>query len=123
MNAFSGSVRIVKSKSDSLNISEEGEQYVIWAKRGTIVRQYWVDKNDYFVRKYAYYDKKGATLFQVEFSNFSQYLNSWYAKRIEVRRPKQGEYFKLELDKVSLGMSNLSFFVNIPSGTKRINWK
>jgi outer membrane lipoprotein-sorting protein len=123
MNAFTGTVRIVKSKSDSLNISEEGDQYVIWAKRGTIVRKYWVDKSYYYVRKYAYYDKKGLTLIQLEFSNFTPTADSWYAKRIEVRRPKQGEYFKLELESVSLNVSNLSFYVSIPSGTRRINWK
>jgi hypothetical protein len=123
MNAFTGTVRIVKSKSDSLSISEEGSQYVIWAKRGTIVRRYWVDKNTYSVTKYAYFDKNGITLFQVEFSNFSTYSDASYAKRIEVRRPKQGEYFKLELESVSLNVSNLSFYVSIPSGTRRINWK
>jgi outer membrane lipoprotein-sorting protein len=123
LNAFTGTVRILKSKSDSLNISEEGEQYVIWAKRGNIIRKYWVDKDLYVVRKYAYYGKSGSTLISLEFSNFTSYGDAFYAKRIEVRRPKQGEYFKLELEQVSLGLTNLSFWVNIPSGTRRINWK
>lgn len=123
MNAFTGTVRILKSKKDSLNISEEGEQYVIWAKRGNIVRKYWIDKSLYVVRKYVYYGKSGSTLISLEFSNFTSYGDAFYAKRIEVRRPKQGEYFKVELEQVTLGLSNLSFWVNIPSGTRRINWK
>src|SRR5206468_7134619 len=109
MNAFTGTVRIVKSKSDSLNLFEEGNQYVVWAKRGTITRKYWVDKTNYYVTKYAYYDKSGVTLDQIEYSNFIPHLDGFYAKTIEVRRPKQAEYFKLELEQVSLNVSNLSF--------------
>lgn len=123
MNAFSGTVRILKSKNDSMNIFEEGVQQVIWLKRGTIVRKYWVDKNDFFVRKYAYFNKKGETLLQIEFSNFSSYSGAWYANKVEVRRPKQGEYFRLDLERVNLNVDNLNFYVSIPEGTRRVVWK
>jgi outer membrane lipoprotein-sorting protein len=122
LNAFSGTVRIPKAKRDSLWMSEEGNQNVISLKRGTITRTYWVDKDKFSVYKYAYYDKRGQTLIQFEFSNFVPAGDGYYAKTIEVRRPRKGEYFKLKMESVSLNQSYLDFKVDVPSDAKRKNW-
>lgn len=122
LNVFSGTVRIPKGKSDSLSISEEGSNYVVQLVRGTITRRYWVDKTYYSVFKYAYYGKTGSTLIQFEFSNFVNVGESSYAKKVEVRRPKQGEYFKLEFETVNLNQSYISFKVDYPSDVTRKNW-
>jgi hypothetical protein len=123
INAFSGTVHIAKGKSDILSMDEEGSQYVISLKRGSILRKYWVDKGNYSVYKYAYFGKSGSTLIQFEFSNFSSIGESYYAKKIEVRRPKQGEYFSINLDNVSLNQSGISFQVNYPSDVIVKRWK
>jgi len=123
INAFSGTVRIAKAKTDELSMEEQGGQYVISLKRGTITRKYWVDKNNYSVYKYAYFGKSGATLIQFEFSNFASLGESYYAKKIEIRRPKQGEYFSITLDNVSLNQSNISFTVDYPSDVIIKRWK
>src|SRR5205085_4341825 len=99
-------------KNDILSMEEEGSQYVVSLKRGTITRKYWVDKTNYSVYKYVYFGKSGSTLIQFEFSDFSTIGESSYAKKIEVRRPKQGEYFFIKLDNVSLNQSNISFRVD-----------
>lgn len=123
LNSFTGTVRIPKAKKDSLWLEDETSQYVVAIKRGTITRKYWVDKGNYSVSKYVYYNKKGQTLIQFEFSNFSTYGDAYYAKRIEVRRPLKGEYFKLSLENISLNQSYLNFTVDYPSDVKRKNWK
>jgi hypothetical protein len=123
MNAFTGTVRIPKGKKDSLWLEDETSQYVVALKRGTITRKYWVDKLNYSVSKYAYYNKKGQTLIQFEFSNFTTYGDASYAKRIEVRRPLKGEYFRLSLENVSPNQSYINFTVDYPSDVKRKNWK
>ena len=123
INAFSGTVRIAKGKSDELSMEEESSQYVISLKRGTIVRKYWVDKNNYSVYKYAYFGKAGSTLIQFEFSNFSSIGQSSYAKKVEIRRPKQGEYFSISLDNVNLNQSYISFQVDYPSDVIIKRWK
>lgn len=122
MNAFSGTVRIPKSKTDIMSIEEQGSQYEITMKRGTITRKYWVDKDNYSVYKYAYFDKKMQTLIQFEFSNFVSHGEGYYAKTVEVRRPKKNEYFKLKMESVSLNQSYLDFKVDVPSDAKRKNW-
>lgn len=122
LNAFSGTVRIAKSKSDSLSMTEEGSQYVLSLVRGTITRKFWVDKNNYSVYKYVYYGKSGSILLQIEFSNFTSYGESNYAKKIEIRRPKQGEYFSLSLETVNLNQTNLSFSVSYPNDVKIKKW-
>jgi hypothetical protein len=124
LNGFSGTVRIPKGKKDELTMSEEGNQYVISLKRGTITRRYWVDKDSYSVYKYIYLSKTGQTLISFEFSNFSTHGTGSYAKKIEIRRPKQGEYFKIDLETVSLNQSYLDFKVDYPYGeVKMRTWK
>ena len=123
MNAFTGTVRIPKSKKDSLWLEDETSQYVVALKRGTITRKYWVDKLSYAVTKYVYYSKKGQILIQFEFSGFSTYGDASYAKRIEVRRPLKKEYFRLQFETVSLNQSYVSFTVDYPSDVKRKVWK
>ena len=123
LNAFSGTVRIPKSKTDVLTMTEEGSQYVVALKRGSITRKYWVDKNNYSVFKYIYYGKSGSTLLELDFSNFSTYGESSYAKKIEIRRPKQGEYFNVSLETINLNQSNVSFSVEYPSDVKIKRWK
>jgi outer membrane lipoprotein-sorting protein len=124
LNSFSGTVRIPKGKKDILEMSEEGSQYVISLKRGTITRRYWVDKDNYFVYKYLYMNNKGQTLISFEFSNFSNYGTATYAKKVEIRRPKQGEYFKITMETVNLNQSYLDFKVDYPYGeVKMRTWK
>lgn len=123
LNSFTGTVRIPMAKKDSLWLEEGSSEYVVALKRGTITRKYWVDRLNYSVTKYVYYNKKGQTLIQFEFSNFSSFGDASYAKRIEVRRPLKGEYFKLSLENVSLNQSHINFTVDYPSDVKRKNWK
>ena len=104
-------------------MTEEGSQYVVALKRGSITRKYWVDKNNYSVFKYIYYGKSGSTLLELDFSNFSTYGESSYAKRIEIRRPKQGEYFNVSLETINLNQNNVSFSVDYPSDVKIKRWK
>lgn len=123
LNSFTGTVRIPKSKKDVLSMSEDAGQYIISMKRGNITRRYWIDKSSYTVTKYTYYGKSGSVLIQFEFSNFHTYGNGSYAKTIEIRRPKQGEYFKLKLEEVNLNQQNLYFTITIPSDYQRKVWK
>lgn len=124
LNSFSGTVRIPKGKKDILEMGEEGNQYVLSLKRGTITRRYWVDKDNYFVYKYLYMNSKGQTLISFEFSNFSNYGTATYAKKVEIRRPKQGEYFKITMETVNLNQSYLDFKVDYPYGeVKMRTWK
>lgn len=124
LNSFSGTVRIPKGKKDILEMSEEGSQYVLSLKRGTITRRYWVDKDNYFVYKYLYMNSKGQTLISFEFSNFANYGTATYAKKVEIRRPKQGEYFKITMESVNLNQTYLDFKVDYPYGeVKMRTWK
>ncbi|MGA2668074.1 MAG: DUF4292 domain-containing protein [Ignavibacteria bacterium] len=122
LNVFSGSVHIPKAKTDILSYTEETSQYVVQLVRGTITRKYWVDKTNYSVYKYAYYGKSGSTLIQFEFSNFNNVGDASYAKKVEVRRPKQGEYFALVFETINLGQNNLNFQVNYPSDVVHKTW-
>jgi hypothetical protein len=124
LNSFSGTCRILKGKKDELSISEEAGRWVISLKRGTITRKYWIDRDNYFVYKYIYLNKKGQTLISFEYSNFTSYGTSTYAKKIEIRRPKQSEYFRITLETVNLNQNYLNFKVDYPYGEVKVrNWK
>jgi len=123
LNCFSGAVRIPKSKKDELTMTEEGSQYVISLKRGTITRRYWIDKTSYTVYKYLYLSKSGKTLISFEFSNFSTFGTVSYARKIEIRRPSKGEYFKITTETVNLNQSYLDFHVDYPSDVRIRTWR
>jgi hypothetical protein len=123
LNCFSGAARIPKGKKDQLSMTEEGNQYVISLKRGTITRRYWVDKTSYTVNKYDYLSKTGKTLIAFEFSNFSTYGTVSYAKKVEIRRPSKGEYFKITMETVNLNQSYLDFHVDYPSDVRVRAWR
>jgi len=123
INCFSGTVRIPKGKNDELSMTEEGNQYVLSLKRGTITRKYWVDKDNYTVYKYMYMNKKGQTLISFEFSNFSPSGTSSYARKVEIRRPSKGEYFKITMDDVNLNQGYLDFHVDYPYDARMRVWK
>jgi uncharacterized protein DUF4292 len=123
LNCFSGAARIPKSKKDQLSMTEEGNQYVISLKRGTITRRYWVDKTSYTVNKYDYLSKTGKTLIAFEFSNFSTYGTVSYARKVEIRRPSKGEYFKITMETVNLNQSYLDFHVDYPSDVRVRAWR
>jgi Domain of unknown function (DUF4292) len=124
LNAFSGTVRIPKGKKDILTMADETGSYVLALKRGTITRKYWVNKSDYSVSKYQYLSSKGQTLISFEFSNFSSHGTGSYAKRVEIRRPKQNEYFKITMETVNLNQSYLDFKVDYPYGdVKMRTWR
>jgi hypothetical protein len=123
LNVFTGTVRIPLAKIDSLSIEDANSQYIVALKRGTITRKYWVDKNNYSVFKYAYYGKSGSTLIQFEFSSFYNVGDSYYSKVVEVRRPKQHEYFKLAFDGFNMNQSYINFNVDVPDDAIRKNWK
>jgi len=123
LNSFTGTVRIPRGKSDTLSMSDEGNQYVVALRTGTVTRKYWVDKNNYSVYKYIYVGKSGSTIISFEFSNFSDYGTASYAKKIEIRRPKKQEYFSLTLDNVNLNQTNVSFSVEYPNDVVVKHWK
>jgi hypothetical protein len=123
MNTFTGTVRIPKGRKDSLWLEDETSQYVVALKRGTITRKYWVDKVNYTVMKYVYYNKRGKILIQFEFSNFHLHGDTYYSKRIEIRRPSKREYFRLSLENVSIDQSYINFKVDYPYDVKRRYWK
>lgn len=123
LNVFSGTVRIYKSKKDSLSISEDENQFIISLRRGTVTRKYWVYKDNFLVYKYIYYGKQGNTLIQFDFSNFVSAYESSYAKVVEIRRPKQGEYLCLKFESYHTNQTNLNFYIGIPSDYKRKVWK
>lgn len=123
LSCFSGAARIPKGKKDALSMTEEGNQYVISLKRGTITRRYWVDKTSYIVYKYIYLSKTGKTLISFEFSNFSSSGTGSYAKKVEIRRPSKGEYFKITMEQVNLNQSYLDFHVDYPSDVRIRTWR
>lgn len=127
LNAFSGTMRIVKYVNDVMEISEVGNSNVLkftTTNAAGIVtnRKYFVDKNTYVVNKCEYSNMKGDIISSIYFSNIVSSGDSWHAKTIQASNPKKGEYVTLTLEKFSANQMNLSFYVSIPSGTKKKVW-
>ena len=127
MNAFTGTMRIVKYTGDLLQLSESGNNNVLMlttkSDKGIITnRKYYVDKTSYVVNKCEYTNAKGEVVSSIFFSNIVNSGDGWYAKNIQASNPKKGEYVKLTLEKYSTNQSNLTFYVSIPSDVKKKVW-
>ncbi len=128
LNAFTGTVRIVKYMNDVMELQEVGSQHVLVFKttndKGIVtVRKYYVDKTTYVVNKTEQCNSAGHILSSLFFSNIIKSGDGWYAKKVEASNPKKGEYVKLIIEKYSTNHSNLSFYVSIPSDVKKKVWK
>jgi len=127
MNAFSGTMRLVKYKNDLMQLNELGNNNVITftttSETGIITnRRYYVDKNTYIVNKCEYSNAKGDIISSIYFSNIVNSGDGWYAKTVEASNPKKGEYVKLIMEKYYSNQTNLSFYVSIPSDVKKKVW-
>jgi hypothetical protein len=127
MNAFTGTMRIVKYTNDLMQISESGNNDVITFtttnEKGIITnRRYYVDKTSYVVNKCEYLNAKGDVQSSIFFSNIVNSGDGWYAKNIQASNPKKGEYVKLTIEKYNTNQSNLSFYVSVPSDVKKKVW-
>lgn len=128
LNAFSGTVRIVKYMNDVMDMQESGLNNVLIFKTtneaGVVTtRKYYVDKNTYVVTKSETLNAAGQILSSLFFSNIVKNGDGWYAKTVEASNPKKGEYVKLIMERYSTNQPNLSFFVSIPSDVKKKVWK
>jgi len=128
MNAFTGTMRIVKFKNDVMQLSEIGNNNVIifttTSDKGIITnRRYYVDKNSYMVSKCEYTNLKNEIVSSISLSNIVNSGDGWYAKTVEASNPKKGEYVKLIIEKYITNQMNLSFYVSIPSDVKKKVWK
>lgn len=128
MNAFTGTMRLVKFKNDVMQISEFGNSNVLsfttTSDKGIVtIRKYYVDKTTYIVNKCEYTNVKGAVLSSIYFSNIVNTGDGWYAKNIQASNPKKGEYVTLTLEKYFTNQMNLNFYVLIPSDVKKKVWK
>ncbi|MBS1493351.1 MAG: DUF4292 domain-containing protein [Bacteroidetes bacterium] len=127
MNAFTGTMKIVKFKNDVMALSESGLYYTLifttTSDKGIIInRKYYVDKSTYVVNKCEYTNLKGDIISAINFSNIVSSGDGWHAKTIQASNPKKGEYVTLTFEKYSTNQMNLSFYVSIPSGTKKKVW-
>ncbi|MBS1514622.1 MAG: DUF4292 domain-containing protein [Bacteroidetes bacterium] len=128
MNAFTGTVKIVKFKNDALELQELGGTNVLIFKttddKGIVIqRKYYVDKTTYVVSKVEFCNIAGQVQSSISFSNIVNNGDGWYAKTVDASNPKKGEYVKLIIEKFHTNQPNLSFYVNIPSGVKKKVWK
>ena len=128
MNAFTGTVRIVKYKNDLMELGESGNQNIITFTTKnesgiTTYRKYYIDKSTYIVNKCESYNVKGELVSNIFFSNIVTNGDGWHAKTIEAGNPKKGEYVKLTFESYTVNQTNLNFSVSVPSDAKKKIWK
>ncbi|CAN5549337.1 hypothetical protein BH10BAC5_BH10BAC5_09160 [soil metagenome] len=127
VNAFSGTVRVVRYKGDTASVDESGSQKVLIFKSHTgggskITRKYKIDKTNYTVTNYTISDSKGRTTLSIDFGNLYVSGESWYARQVEIRNPLKGVYVKLRSENYKTNQTGLGFSVFVPSDAKKKVW-
>lgn len=127
MNAFSGTVRVIKYKGDSASIDQSGQQNILIFTTHTplgskYTRKYKIDKSNYSVTNYSIFDSKGKMTLGIDFNSIYTSGDSWYARSVEVRNPLKGVYVKLAFEKFQTNQTGLNFSVFVPSDAKKKKW-
>ncbi len=128
VNAFSGTVRIIRYTGDTASIDESGSQkilsFITHTKGGSkITRKYKIDKSNYSVTNYSIYNDKGVMTLGIDFTNIITSGDFWHARQVEVRNPLKGVYVKIKVETYQTNQNGLGFSVFVPSDAKKKVWK
>lgn len=127
MNAFSGTVRIVRYKGDTATVEQSGSQKILSFISHTgggsrITRKYKINATDYAVTNYVISDSKGRTTLSMDFGSIFISGETSYARQVEVRNPLKGVYVKLKFENYKTNQTGLGFNVFVPSDAKKKVW-
>lgn len=127
VNAFSGTVRVIRYTGDTASVDESGSQkilsFITHTKGGSkITRKYKIDKTNYSVSNYSIYNDKGVMTLGIDFTNIITSGDFWHARQVEVRNPLKGVYVKIKDETYQTNQVGMGFSVFVPSDAKKKVW-
>lgn len=122
MNAFSGKFSFISEGYEDTKISMEENNYVVKLNTGNEIKKYWIDSENYYVRKVGTYDIKGITRIEIVYQNFFERDNIYFPKNISISRPKENQNIWLTYFREEFNNNRLNYKMKIPKSAKQINW-
>jgi len=123
INSFSGKYYFHEDDYLSAEILETQRDYLAILTYDKEIKKFWIDKNNYFVRKLGKYDDKGKTKIEITYDNFYESDGIYFPKNISVIRPEEKQSIWLTYNNEEFNNSNLNFRIKIPKSAKHISWK
>lgn len=122
MNVFSGTVKIAPDANEQVIMEEKGNYYILTLKKPKSTKVYFVEKSSYEVHKFSKYNSKNQVILEVNYSSFTGGAKS-FARRIDIKKPQVYQFVTLKIENYNTSPSSLTFYVDIPSGVRRVKWK
>ena len=124
LNVLTGTVYIPYALTDTLSMYDDNNNYYISINNKEYRRKYFVKKSDYSVSKYEYYTNRNQVEMSLAFGNYTRVGEASYSKLVEVKRPLNGETFRITNTLYQMNQGYLDFNIYVPNDPdiKRIKW-
>lgn len=120
MNVMSNTVYISYNERDSVNKRETDSSIILGISGENVRIEYLINKAFKYVTRYSYFDSENNELLRISFQNYALQSNGFYAKQIEIYKPRRNEYLKIFNTEFNSDVLDLDFEIKIPEDAKRI---
>jgi len=123
INSFSGKYYFHEDDYISSKILETDRDYLAVLTYDNEIKKFWIDKNNFYVRKLGKYDNKGKAKIEITYADFYESKGIFFPKKISVIRPEERQSIWLTYNSEEFNNSNLNFRIRIPKSAKHVSWK
>ncbi|MFZ1321358.1 MAG: DUF4292 domain-containing protein [Ignavibacteria bacterium] len=123
INSFSGKYYFADEKYENVEILETENEYVAVLTDNNEVKKFWIDKENYFVKKLGKYGDKGKVKLEIKYENFYENDGIHFPKKITVIRPEEKQSIWLTYNSEEFNNDKLNFKIKIPKSAQEVSWK
>ena len=123
VNAFSGKFIFGEDNYNDVQISIKDGNYLMSINTGTEIKKFWIDPDNFFVRKAGTYELNGETKIEILYENFYERDGIYFPKKINIERPKEKQYIWLTYYNEEFNNNKLTYRLKIPKSAKEVIWE
>ncbi|MBS1518924.1 MAG: DUF4292 domain-containing protein [Bacteroidetes bacterium] len=125
VNSFSGKYFFPDGDYAGTEINETENEYLVTInnKSENEIRKFWIDKDNFFVRKTGKYSADGKTKLEITYENFYESKGIYFPKKISVIRPEERQSIWLTYNNEEFNNGKLNYRIKIPKSAKQISWQ
>ncbi|MCB0729085.1 MAG: DUF4292 domain-containing protein [Ignavibacteriae bacterium] len=123
VNAFSGKFIFRDDNYADAKISIEKGNYLMNINTGKEIKKFWIDPDNFFVRKAGTYELSGETKIEIMYDNFYEAEGIYFPKKITIERPKEKQYIWLTYYNEEFNNNKLTYRLKIPKSAKEVIWE
>lgn len=123
VNAFSGKFIFRDEINENGKLTIADDNYLMTINTEKEIKKYWIDPENFFVKKAGTYDLNGKTKIEILYENFYEKDGIHFPKKITIERPKEKQYIWLTYYNEEFNNNKLTYRLKIPKSAKQVIWE